>query len=252
MKKVKSIILALSVALFISSCTTQHYAVKSVEVTRILADTALDAAAGREMTALVNSYKMKMDEEMKVVIGKAAREMHKGMPQGLLSNFAADAVRAYSTQLWGEIDFAVLNNGGMRTNLNEGLITVGSVYEIFPFENTLVMLELPGKAVREFFNFVANNRGEALSDNIELVIKDRKTASLKIGGKPLDESKTYKVATIDYLAEGNDRMTALTKASVSVPTDILLRDVIISYIKQLTSKNQLVDAKLDNRITIEE
>ncbi|MDR1763656.1 MAG: 5'-nucleotidase C-terminal domain-containing protein [Dysgonamonadaceae bacterium] len=251
MKKTKFIIWALALVIASTSCTTKHYAVKSVEGSRILMDSVWDAKPAKEMAAIVNLYKTKMDAQMNEVIGTAAQPMTKGYPQSLLTNFVADAIRQYAANLWGEADFAVMNYGGIRTNMKGGAITVGDIFEILPFENTLVMLELPGKAVGELFDFYAFHGGQGLSDNVELVVKDRKRVSLKIGGQPLDENRTYRVATIDYLAEGNDGMTALTEAVGKTESGILLREAVIDYIKQLTAKNQLINAKLDDRIKIE-
>jgi 2',3'-cyclic-nucleotide 2'-phosphodiesterase (5'-nucleotidase family) len=73
---------------------------------------------------------------------------------------------------------------------------------------------------------------------------------LKIGGKTIDEHKIYLVATIDYLAEGNDRMEAFTRAIKVTDSNLLIRDVLIDYIKKQTAENKAIDSNLDNRITI--
>ncbi len=41
---------------------------------------------------------------------------------------------------------AVMNPGGVRTNVNPGTITVAQVYELQPFGNTLVTVDLKGSA----------------------------------------------------------------------------------------------------------
>jgi len=202
------------------------------------------------MQALVNSLKTKMVDETQKIIGTANQTLTKGKPQSLLTNFTADAMLESASGLWGAVDFAVMNVGGIRNTLNQGEISVGEMYEIYPFNNRLVLLELQGKFVKEFFDFVAETGGVGLSKNLEVVIQDKAVESLKIGGQTVDDNKIYRVATIDYLAEGNDGMTAFTKAVKVTDSNRLLRDILIEYVKKLTAANKAVDANLDNRIII--
>jgi 2',3'-cyclic-nucleotide 2'-phosphodiesterase (5'-nucleotidase family) len=202
------------------------------------------------MAALVASYKTQLDIEMNVPVGVAARTLQKGYPESPLSNFTADAMLQVAETVWGGVDFAVMNMGGLRSALNQGTVTVGNLYEVYPFENRLVLLELPGAAVRDLFDFIASNGGEGLSGTVNLVVRKRAVESLKINGKPLDVSKTYRVATIDYLAEGNDGMTAFRQATKVEDTRRQLRDWMIEYVKTLTENNTEINATIDNRVTI--
>ena len=73
-----------------------------------------------------------------------------------------------------------------------------------------------------------------------------------IDGKPLDENAIYKVVTVDYLAEGNDGMQALTQAANYNDLGFTLRYMMIEYIKKLTAENIIIYAEPDSRIEIEE
>jgi 2',3'-cyclic-nucleotide 2'-phosphodiesterase (5'-nucleotidase family) len=252
MKKVNLFVSLFILVLCLSACAKKQYAVKSIEGSRIEMNDSWDGKATPKMVALVDSYKTTLSAEMNVEVGKAAQTLVKGFPQSLLTNFTTDAMQDYVSASQGPVDFAVINNGGLRTILNEGTITVGNLYEIYAFENRLVLLELPGKAVKEFFDFMAFHGGEGLSKGVELVAKKRELQSLKIGGQPVDENKIYRVVTVDYLAEGNSGMTALTQAVKYTDLNVTLRDAMIEYVKKLTTENKLIDAKLDNRIKIEE
>jgi 2',3'-cyclic-nucleotide 2'-phosphodiesterase (5'-nucleotidase family) len=85
-----------------------------------------------------------------------------------------------------------------------------------------------------------------------LVIRDKAIESVTIGGNPLDEKATYRVVTVDYLAEGNDNMEALTQATGYTDSHIMIRDAMTTYIKKLTSENKLIDANADERLYIKE
>jgi 2',3'-cyclic-nucleotide 2'-phosphodiesterase (5'-nucleotidase family) len=213
-------------------------------------DSTWDLEANPAMIALVESYKTILDSEMNTPVGTAAQTLVKGYPQSLLTNFTADAIQQIAEELMGDIDFAVMNVGGLRSTLNQGTITLGNLYEIYSFDNRLVVLELPGKAVKEFFDFIAYHGGQGLSKSIQLVVNKREIESLKINGQMLDENKTYRVATIDYVAEGNDGMVAFKQAMGSIDSNETLRDLMIQYVKKLTVNNQEANATIDDRITI--
>ncbi|GHV22557.1 5'-nucleotidase [Clostridia bacterium] len=249
MKKVELVLIGI-LACFLFSCTQSRYVVQSIESTHIEMDSVWDSKANPAMVALVESYKAIADSEMNTPLGTAAQTLVKGFPQSLLSNFTADAMQEIAEELAGDIDFAVMNMGGLRSTLNQGVITLENMYEVYPFDNQLVVLELPGKAVKEFFDFIASHGGQGLSKSIRLVAKKRNVESLKINGQPLDKNKTYRVATIDYLAEGNDGMVAFKQATGYIDSNETLRDLMIQYVKKLTANNQEANATIDNRITI--
>ncbi|MDR2804958.1 MAG: 5'-nucleotidase C-terminal domain-containing protein [Dysgonamonadaceae bacterium] len=249
MKKVKSVKWLLLVC-FLSACGQTKYVVRSIESSRIEIDSTWDAKAHPEMVALVASYKTQLEAETHTPIGVAAQTLQKGYPQSLLSNFTADAMLQVAETVWGNVDFAIMNMGGLRSTLNQGTITVDNLYEVYPFENRLVLLELPGNAVKELFDFIAFHGGQGLSKTVGLTVNKRAVESLSIGGRPLDVHKTYRVVTIDYLAEGNDGMVAFRQAVQTKDSNKQLRDWMIEYIKTLTANNTEVNATLDNRIII--
>jgi len=226
--------------------------IKSVNGYLVEMNSRFDSHADPEMLSLVQPYKNGLDTKMNEVIGEAAQTLMKFGTQSLLANFTTDAMQEYVTGLGKTVDFAVINNGGLRTTLNKGPITVGNLYEIYAFENRLVLLELSGKSVKQLFDGFAERKIEGFSKNVKLVIKNKKVESLTIGGKPLDENATYKVVTVDYLAEGNSGMEAFTQATQYTDLDILLRDAMIEYIKKLTTENKIIYAEPDDRLEIEE
>ena len=252
MKKVNLIVSLLIVLLFFSACARKQYMMKSSNGYLVEMNDRFDNQADPEMFSFIETYKNKMDAEMNEIIGEATQSLTKSGPQSLLANFTADAMQEYVTGIHGAVDFAVINNGGLRTTLNQGPITIGNLYEIYVFENRIVLLELPGKAVKQLFDSFVQKTIEGFSKNIRLIIKNKKVESLLIGGQLLDENATYKVVTVDYLAEGNDGMEALTQATSYEDLDITLRDMMIEYIKQLTAENKKIYATPDDRIEIKE
>ena len=78
-----------------------------------------------------------------------------------------------------------------------------------------------------------------ISENGELL-------SCTIGGKEIDPQRIYTVATIDYLAEGNDKMTALKKAVKRHEIGLLAREVMMEYVL----KHRVIDSKMEGRIVV--
>jgi len=252
MKKVSSLVSLLILLFLLSACAKKQYAVKSVNGYLVEMNSRFDNQDSPEMANLVQKYKSLLDSKMSEVIGKADQDLTKVGNQSLLANFTTDAMLDYAAGLWGTVDFAVINNGGLRSTLNQGTVTVEDLYEIYAFENRLVLLDLPGTAVKQLFEGFAKRKMEGFSKGVRLIIKDKMVESLTIGGKPIDEKATYKVVTVDYLAEGNDGMEALTQAIHYTDSNIILRDAMIEYIKKLTAENKKIHAIPDDRIEVKE
>ena len=252
MKKVNSIIIYLVLLFLLNSCAKKHYELRSITGYLVEMNDSFDKNSDPEMFSLVQSYKDRLDTEMQEVVGEAVLNITKSGTQSVLANFTADAMHEYAENIWGTVDFAVINNGGLRSTINKGNITVGNLYEIYTFDNCLVLLELQGKAVKELFDAFAQNKMEGFSKNVGLTLKNKTIESLTIEGKPLDEEATYRVVTVDYLAEGNDGMQALTQATQYTDSNIILRNAMIEYIKKLTAENKKIYAIPDNRIEFKE
>ncbi len=207
---------------------------------------------GQQMAETLKPYAEQLAAEMSEVIGHAPVFMDKGRPQSLLGNFAADALRVMGEKAYGHaIDLSVTNNGGLRNTLADGDVTIGTMFNIFPFENTLTILEMKGSDVLDLINSLAGKKLEAMSGmNVTLELDGDRTyaSSIKVGGKPVDPNRIYYVATIDFLAEGNSGMTAMTKAVKCTNTGISLRDMMIDYIKQLTAEGKEVTSQIDDRV----
>ncbi|MDR3062419.1 MAG: 5'-nucleotidase C-terminal domain-containing protein [Dysgonamonadaceae bacterium] len=215
-------------------------------------DSTWDNKISPETQELVAKYKIQLESRMNEVIGEVVRTMKASTPQSLLTNLTSDVMKQYGEKYSGQpVDFAVCNVHGHRSALVQGPVTVGNLFEVYSFDNLLVVLELDGKSVTELFEYFASNEGEGVSSDVQLRIRDRKIASLVIGGQPVENDRMYRVATLDYLADGNSGMTALKKAEKTISTGITLRDVMIDYVKKCTAAGKKIDSGTDGRIIIE-
>jgi len=156
-------------------------------------------------------------------------------PQYPLGNLIADAQR------WaGKGDVAIMNNGGIRTELRAGDATYGSLFEIQPFGNTLYALTMTGSQLRGLLEaMLARN---SVDDHVSgLTIKydptrpkgARIVSVTMVDNSPLSDTKTYDVIVNDFLATGGEGYNAGGRATVSKPLNIVDLDALIDYLKTL-------------------
>ena len=186
------------------------------------------------------------------VIGEAATELAAYPPESPLMNFAADVLLEMARKTSDRpVDIAITNKGGLRSTIQQGAITYGNIFSVFPFENTLALLTLDGEQLMQLFAEIAKVGGEAISGARLTITADGKLTSATVGGKKVVPTKKYRIATSDYLSQGNDKLYTLGKGSeVDIRSNITIRDLMIEYIKNLDKKGQKVSATTDGRITI--
>ena len=205
-----------------------------------------------EMQAFVDKYKVTLDKQMNEVIGTSSEFMQKGRPESLLTNLTSDVMKAYGDQnMEGGADVSIMNVNGHRSTLPKGDLTLGNLFEVYSFDNTITFLEVKGEDLIKIFEAYARIGGAGISSNARLTISDRKLKSASLDGKSIEIDKIYNVVTIDYLADGNDNMKAFQDAVSINNTGITLRDVMIDYVREQTAEGKQISSQLDGRITIE-
>jgi 2',3'-cyclic-nucleotide 2'-phosphodiesterase (5'-nucleotidase family) len=187
----------------------------------------------KEIKAIIEPYKTKLDKQMNEVIGELDVEMIKAKPSSNLTNFVADAVRNQFEKETGEkLDVVILNYGGIRLNSwAAGEIRIGEIFEIMPFENMLVIIHVNGSELLPLLNKIAKNDGWPISEGSGFEIKDSIASNIIINKKVLNHDNIYAVGVPDYIANGGDNMEELKKLKKS-DTGLLLRELMIRYIKE--------------------
>ena len=240
-------------AMLIVGCAPKEQGVH-IEASNIKV-TANEKSDGVEnVRAILERNKAYVDSIKSPVLGEAAVALDKYVPESPLMNFAADALfemaQRYSKE---KIDIAITNKGGLRSNIAAGTITFGDVYNVFTFENTLAMLTLNGEQLWQLCSEIAAVGGEAIAGMRLVITEDGKLVDVTVGGEPLNDlTKEYRVATSDYLSQGNDKMTALALGTERHVTKLVIRDLMVEYIKEHAAAGKKITAECDGRITIKE
>lgn len=245
----------LAVALGATSCKS-HYELKQVERTRIVVDSRYDAQPDAAALAFVAPYKHQVDSIMGPVVGEVAHDMAAKRPESDLSNLMAD-ILVWAGKFYNEQPvLGVYNMGGIRAALSKGKVTYGDVLDIAPFENRICFLTLSGAKLLELFSQIASTGGEGVSHGVELVITPQlKLVSARLNGQEINPEGSYRVTTINYLLEGNDKMVAFRDGTdVVAPTDPSnnTRFIIMDYFKEKAAQGERVSAQVEGRITVKE
>ena len=199
-------------------------------------------------------YKNKMITEINTVISYAPKNINRydGKLQSSLGNLLADLCYERTNVIFKErtgkeIDFSMFNYGGIRASISKGTVTNKNPFELMPFENSLVVVELSGKKVAELVDyFIKNKSAHPLSKNIELLINTDKSYQLKINNQKFDLTKNYFVLTSDYLQSGGDKMDFFKNPISLFKTDYKMRHAIIDEFKSLDTLKTF----LDNRVIL--
>lgn len=215
--------------------------------------------ADPEVDKLVKDVVLKIDSVMNVVIAKSevpldgdralvrAKETNVG-------NLIADIMLERTQSIKGhEADVALANGGGIRTQLNAGDITKKDLYTLLPFENnTLAIVEVTGAELRAALeNGVSQvEKGAGRFPQISGMSftynptkpAGQRVIEVKVGGQPLDLEKTYKVATIDFLAAGGDGYESFKKPFFNTGLSMY------SVVEEALIKRQVVNPKVEGRI----
>ncbi|BCZ92257.1 multifunctional 2',3'-cyclic-nucleotide 2'-phosphodiesterase/5'-nucleotidase/3'-nucleotidase [Thermus thermophilus] len=156
---------------------------------------------------------------------------------------------------------ALQNGGGIRASIPKGPITVGKVYEVLPFGNTLVVMDLKGKeilaALENGVSQWESTAGRFLQvSGLRYAFDLSRPAGSRVvrvevktekGYVPLDLEATYRVVVNNFIANGGDGFTVLKEAQgYRVDTGFSDAESFMDYLKEL----KVVEAGLEGRIEV--
>jgi 2',3'-cyclic-nucleotide 2'-phosphodiesterase (5'-nucleotidase family) len=254
LRKVRQLRLLAVILLFsllgISSCYTTYHPVKS-EHSYIRIDQRI-TVENEEVKSLILPYKQALENEMGTVLANLETGLSRQKPESTLGNLLADILQEQAELLTGrKIDFAVQNYGGIRIGqVPAGPVTKGKIYEVMPFENYLLVLEVPGKDLELFAKKMIEYGGWPVSQGIRISGKENKLISLEIGGKPVLPDQIYNVAMPDYIADGGDNCFFFV-GKPRVNTGVLIRDGLVNWFAEKGKAGQIISGKLDGRFELE-
>jgi len=208
--------------------------------------------------AILAPYKLGLDSVMNAVVGQTAFALpnEKGKTETLLGNFVADACLSKGNANYHPADglpaqVCILNNGGLRASLPAGNVTRGNVFELMPFDNEIVVVTVSGNKMWDLVKFAAASGGVPIAGMNIGMKPDKTPGTVLIGGMPFDSTKTYKVMTSDYLANGGDKMGFLRDPIQQDKTGYLIRNAILDTFSEALNAGRLISPVIDGRMHYE-
>jgi 2',3'-cyclic-nucleotide 2'-phosphodiesterase (5'-nucleotidase family) len=201
-----------------------------------------------EMVKVINKWKDKLkvitDERVTNIAAPLTRSYSE---ESVMGNMVADAM----LDAQPDYDFAITNSGGLRQDIDAGAVSVGQLISAFPFPNTITQLEMKGSDMRQIFEHGASLTNGILqvSKGVEIVYDEKRPIGSRIvkcsiKGVPLDDNRTYKVLTSNFLADGGDGFLVFKKTLFYKNTGVDIVQAMIKYLKRF----ETYQPKLQGRV----
>lgn len=251
---VNILILIISFGMF--SCEKEY--VKPVKITYEQQDINSSLPANQEIEDFIAPYKKKIESEMQKVLSYAPKSMFKtdSKYNTAIGNLMADAVIEKAGPIFEKrfnlkLDAVLLNYGGIRSGISEGEVSIRTAFDIMPFENQIVVVELPYDAAQDMLRYLIDQKKAHPIAGMNLKLDhDYSLLNAEINGEEikLNDSKneSFFIATSDYLFQGGDNMEFFTKHKNAYFLDYKIRNLLIDYFDE---KEEVVSSK-DDRFTI--
>lgn len=194
-----------------------------------------DSAIARVIAPAVERAKSHAADPLGVILETPIRRALVGT-ESPLGNLFTDAMLGAVP----EAEVAINNTrGGLRADLAAGPLTYGRLYEVFPFDNRLVRLELTGAALRRVFETqLQQNRSLPGIAGLRVAASCRSgrlaLSMTRTGGGIVRDADRVVVATTDFLATGGDRILVpvMPRGGFPITSDLpIVRDAVAGWLE---------------------
>ncbi len=220
--------------------------VADVDVTYLRTESSTSVDKGSEVETIIRPYRDLLSEEMDQIIGMMPETLKKEKPNSNMGNWFSDVLQDIATENYDKpVAFAIQNYGGLRVpSVAEGPLRRGTIFELMPFDNKLVILELSGAQVKELADLIAGSRGWPISRGLSMTINESYEATdVKVNGQSIDMKDTYPVAMPDYVANGGGGGDFL-KNIAQYDTGYYIREGVIEHLERMQA--QSIPITVDN------
>lgn len=232
----------------LTACETTSWQVADVK-TRKNISINNEIKSDERFARFIEPYTDKLNKEMNQKISYTSVDLTKEGDNSnlgnLLADYTFDGANEWANKNIGKnVDAALINIGGIRTTIGKGDILLKNIFEVMPFENEVIIMKMKGSDLQGLFDYYAKNQKNNPVSHLYIETKNGVFSKGLINGKDIDLSKTYYIATSDYLALGGDNMKFFSVGEM-IPTGIKLRDLFIEYFKKNREINPQEDIRLN-------
>jgi 5'-nucleotidase / UDP-sugar diphosphatase len=212
-----------------------------------------------EVQSLIQSYADRLEILLSQEIGVTERGFNTlrnlvRTKESAFGNLVTDAVRSAM-----HADIAIINSGGIRGNKfykSGQMLTREDIQLELPFNNTVELFEVTGEQLRQALEWgigcidVVDGCFLQVS-NMKVTFdpdlpRSRRISEILIGGKAIDLAKTYRLGTLNFIADGGDgfKMLSNSRRLTQTGSGKLLWEVVVTYLKSLPK----IEPKLEGRL----
>ena len=160
-----------------------------------------------------------------------------------MGNKFADAKSSFDER----IDFAMVNSGALRQDINAGTITKGDLISAFPFPNTLVMAHLSGDQIKIIFDHAAGMTNGVLQVSSEFqysINSSGKATALKLNDTEIKGDEMYWVAAPNFVTQGGDGYLEFRNAAHIEDTGIMVVEIVEEFLSKTNEYQPLVENRI--------
>ena len=197
-----------------------------------------------DMLREITYWQQEVDKIASIPVASSTKKLVRAYgKESNMGNLFTDAIAAFDER----IDIAVINSGGLRQDIDAGVITKGDLISAFPFPNTLVSTKLTGSQIKEIFNHAAG-----LSNGILQVSKSFKYSfspeshviNMWFNEKKIEENQLYNVASSSFVTDGGDGYLVFKDGLETKDTGINIYEVVKGYL----ANKKTFTAQIEGRI----
>lgn len=198
-----------------------------------------DLPVNTEVAALVAEYTAELADILDEKLGVNAQDLAHNT-EGSLGLTPLGQWTSKTLADLGETEIAIVNGGGIRNPMDAGDITMGTMYYHFPYDNTLVTLNVTGTHLLQLLEHGIEPPsfrdgqfyGVRLKVDLSKPYGSRITEAKLLNGDLIVPDQTYSVATLDFLLTGGDSYN-FSGATNVVDTFKPVRDLLADYIRDI-------------------
>lgn len=196
--------------IFIYQCTHKNYCV-SYDTTKkehiVIQHQDIDSATYK----FILPYKTNIDKDLNVIIAHTSSPLEKNTYCNNLAQLVFESIQWYADSLLQPSSnfYVLINYGGLRANIPAGDISKRHIFEVMPFDNSIVILKLNDEELKQLISHTQSNN--------KLLLKSKNTTSTSI------------LVTSDYLYQGGDGCAFLKSSKKLNTKTYFIRDAIIRY-----------------------
>jgi len=159
-----------------------------------------------------------------------------------------------------DITIALTNGGGLRASLEAGMVTVGDVLTVLPFQNTLVTMQVSGAvlvaALEHGVDGIEDGAGRfpqvgGMRFKLDPTVApgEGRVSEVEIasdaGWEPVDEDGIYGIVTNDFMAGGGDGYAMLESDGQEVyDTAIDMADALAEYLTANAPYTPVIEGRI--------